>query len=193
MNPARKSARASILVVVVAGLMAGATTAFGGVNAPPQAETAAEHYAAAKTLPAISAASIGKAGRVVPPCPSVQVVDKLKAAGLPVGPCDPTPENGSPVLLPEDDPALKMAPETPKSGCAVALLRTTSSGAPNKIEGPCGVGAQITDVQVFVNKAGRNCAETQFHPASDKPDENAVVCEGDTVGKNGLRLVKAVN
>lgn len=124
----------------------------------------------------VSDASKGTPGEIAPPCPEASVVDELKAQGLPVGPCDPQPEVGNPVVLPTEAPEQAAAPE---EVCPVVFLNTTAVGGATQIKAPCGVGAEITDFRERTNKAGVSCATVTYVVTAGKPARTESVCVGD--------------
>lgn len=170
------------IVVAAAGALVGGTTAFGTTTVKdraPEPATAAEHYAQDMTLEEISAASQGEPGDVAPPCPDEAVVTELKANGLPIGPCDPVPESGRPVIVPETAEAADDEIAESGEACAGAFISSTRPGGSHRIEGPCGAGAQITDVQTYVDKSGTDCATVTYVAAATKPEQTSTICSGD--------------
>jgi hypothetical protein len=169
------------IVVAAAGAFVGGTTAFGMPTAIHGGEapvTAAKYYANDASLEEISTASQGKPGEVAPPCPDAATVSRLKAEGLPIGPCDPLPESGDPVVLPEQ--GLQTADEVPESAssCAVVFVHSLKPNGSSRIEGPCGPGARITNVEPFTNASGVECAKVSYMVA-DVRGQAASICAGD--------------
>ena len=139
----RNSAWVAALVLATAGAITGGANAFGAdVTGPGTGPvTASEHYAKDMSFQEVSKASQGKPGEVAPPCPAASLVIKLKASGLPVGPCDPLPESGAPITL-SDDSASDTATAA-KDSCAVTYVGSTTAKGVKQIEGTCRSGAVI--------------------------------------------------
>lgn len=166
---------AAVVVVAAAGLLLGSTTAFGGDE--PKPVTAGEFYTPDMTLDEISAASAGKPGEVIPPCPDAETIAQLKKEGLPSGPCDPLPEAGEELVLPATEP--EPNPST-KDVCPGAFLNNLTPGGPTEVTTPCGPGAQMDVVKpATTTNDGRDCVKVTYRVAVDRPKQTATVCVGD--------------
>lgn len=185
----RTSTRAAALTVAVAGVLVGAATAFA-VTVQDEPRTADDHYSAEMTDEEVSEASKGTPGEIAPPCPDASVVDELKAQGLPVGPCDPVPESGDPVLIPESAEQEDAAPTG--DVCPGTFIRSLTPGGPNEVQGPCGPGAEIIDVQPFTDAKGRGCATVTFVAATGTPAKTSSVCQGDKADPSKPQILKDV-
>lgn len=186
----RRSVAVGVLVLLAAGAISGA--AMGAIGSDPQPEpvTASQYYSDDMSLEEISAASQGKPGDVAPPCPQAPVVQDLKTAGLPVGPCDPVPEAGRPVILP--DQAAEQAASAQENQdariCPAIFIRSTD-GASARVQAPCGTGAQIVDAESFKDSSGRTCAKVTYLPAVAAAAKKATACEGDPVSASGTGII----
>lgn len=172
---------AALVVAAAAGLLLGGTTAFGENDPTPKPITAEQHYSKDMTLEEISAASKGKPGEVIPPCPDAEVIAKLKAKGLPSGPCDPLPE-GEPMILPLEDPEPAAASlTTTDDGCPLGVLvhNVGTSELPTQVNPPCTPGAQLTAWDLFVNSEGRGCAKLTYRATAKAAAKTATACIGD--------------
>jgi hypothetical protein len=172
----RRSGGVAVLVVATAGALAGTAAAFGGGDSPPL--QASDYYTSAMSPQDVSDASRGKPGEVVPPCPDDGTVTALKAQGLPVGPCDPLPEAGAPLVLPPDDDQADEV-DAGQATCAGMFVRSGDVGAVSEVKGPCGAGAQILEVQPYRDKAGTACAKVTYVVAAGKAAETSSSCLGD--------------
>jgi hypothetical protein len=183
----RRSAGVAALVVATAGALAGAATAFGSGEKTPI--TASDYYYASGMSPQeVSLASQGKPGELVPPCPDERTVTDLKAQGLPVGPCDPLPEAGAALVLPPDvdEPA---EDDASQATCAGMFVRSGDAGGVSQVEGPCGPGARIIDVQPYRDKAGTACAKVSYVVAAGKTEKTSSSCVGDPADSSGPHVL----
>lgn len=179
---------AAVVVAVAAGLLIGGTTAFGGSE--PKPVTASEFYAPGMTLDEISAASAGKPGEVIPPCPEAAVIAQLKKEGLPSGPCDPLPEAGEELVLPGITPGPN---SLTKEVCPGAFLNNLTPGGPTQVTTPCGPGAQMGVVEPAARtKDGRDCVKVTYRTAAERAEQTATVCMGDPRGPDKPHVTNKV-
>lgn len=178
----RRAIGVAALVVAAAGALAGTASAFGGDEETPR--TASDVYTSVMSPQEISDASQGKPGELAPPCPDEKTVADLKERGLPVGPCDPLPEAGAPLVLPLDLDEHDASQTT----CPGMFVRSGDAGAVSKVEGPCGPGAQIIDVQPYRDKAGTACAKVTYIVAAEKAPETSSRCVNDPIDSSALRV-----
>lgn len=178
----------AVAMIGAAGAIVGASAASG--SDVPEPETAATYYGASLSPEEISTLSQGRPGEVAPPCPAADVVTDLKEKGLQVGPCVPVPEKGHPVVLPLEDDTDDAA--STQEVCAGVFLRSTTPDGPNKVQGPCGVGASISDVELFVDKDGTDCATVTYATSKAAAPKTDRVCEGDQPTADGLALLTEV-
>lgn len=128
-----------------------------------------------QTLSEIAAAASGKPGEQVPPCPEPDIAQKLKEAGIPFGPCDPIPEPGEVVILPE---ASAGQPSDEGSSSVVCLEIEADRGPTNlDVRLPCGKGAKLLERE-FVTVDGQTCVRVSYLPS-----ENAEALEKTFCGK----------
>jgi hypothetical protein len=101
----------------------------------------------------------------------------LKEAGLAFGPCDPVPEAGAPVLIPEpgDEPA-------PTDDDVVCPAISGKVGV--HVELPCAPGAKIVDADIF-EVDGQYCVKLTYIPEKDSPSRTETLCEGDVPSVGG--------
>lgn len=92
------AAMVAATVVLAAGVGI-AVGQVGGGDEPPA--TVEQTLPPNPSLAEIAAAASGAPGEVLPPCPMPENVDRLKAAGIEFGPCDPLPEEGQQVVEPD--------------------------------------------------------------------------------------------
>lgn len=171
---------AAVAVAVSAGALVGASTAFGTDD--PQFVTADEYYSSEMTPSEISSASVGKPGDPAPPCPDAEIVTELKEKGLPVGPCDPAPEPGAPVILPpheegETDAAAVQEAEV----CPMVFVRSTRAGGPTQVKTPCGLGAEIVAVEAAADAKDGGCVEVTYRADAKSAARTEQACVGDPV------------
>ena len=186
----RRSMLIAAVVVGVAGGVVVGTSAFGGTDT--DVITAAEYYATSMSPEEVSAASVGKEGEPLPPCPAVEVVESLKGAGLPVGPCVPVPVPGRPITLP-DIPEGEADRKDEGPICTVVSLLTDVPGAPNEVRLPCNEGAAVVDVGELDSNGGKSCVPVTFIASAGEKARTEVVCVGDPVDLDLPSLVRTVN
>jgi hypothetical protein len=169
-----------LLMLTLAVACVGATvgTAFAVVAqtaSDPQSQDAA--YQEGMSLQKVAAAATGQPGEIAPPCPDVATVDRLKGAGLAFGPCDPVPEAGAPVLIPEpgDEPV-------PTDDDLVCPAISGKVGV--HVELPCARGAKIVDADIF-EVDGQYCVKLTYIPEKDSPSRTETLCEGDVPSVGG--------
>jgi len=182
----------AIAASVIAVPVAWATVAVAENPNHPGAVTlpnADQFYDKDLTLAEISAASQGRPGQALPPCPAQPVVVKLKTAGLPVGPCDPLPEEGQQIVLPDDE----QQPEAELRTCAGVFLRTTTPGSVLRLVGPCGVGVAISEVDLLKRISAAACARVTWVPSAGTEPRTETVCTSDPVDPSKPRLVAGVD
>jgi hypothetical protein len=85
-------------VVLAAGVGIAVGQVGGGDEPPANVE---QTLPPDPSLAEIAAAASAAPGEVLPPCPTPENVDRLKAAGIDFGPCDPLPEEGQQVVEPD--------------------------------------------------------------------------------------------
>jgi hypothetical protein len=174
----RKHRPLLLLTLAVACVGAAVGTAFAVVtqNASDPL-TRDQVYDEGMSLEEIAAAASGQPGETAPPCPDVATVTRLKEAGLAFGPCDPLPEEGAPVLIPE--PGTEPAPNDGDVVCPGIAMKVGLH-----VEIPCARGAKIVEADV-VEVDGRYCAKVTYIPERDSPSRTETLCEGDVPSVGG--------
>jgi hypothetical protein len=124
-------AAAGAVVVLAAGVGI-AVAQVGGGDQPP--ETVERTLPPGATLEEIARAASGRPGQPLPPCPTEANVDRMKDAGIAVGPCDPNPEDGQTVLPRPTAPA---PVESDDEFCYGAAIRMGEAPGESKLELPC--------------------------------------------------------
>ena len=167
-----------MLTLAVACVGAAVATAFAVVaQSASDAQAPDEVYHEGISLEKIAAAATGQPGEITPPCPDVETVDRLKEAGLPFGPCDPVPEAGAPVLIPEpgDEPA-------PTDDDVVCPGISGKVGV--HVELPCAPGAKIVDADIL-EVDGQYCVKLTYIAQKDSSSRTETLCEGDVPSVGG--------
>lgn len=174
----RKHRPLLMLSLAVACVGAAVGTAFAVVmqNASDP-QTRGEVYHEGMSLQKIAAAATGQPGEIAPPCPDVATVDRLKAAGLAFGPCDPVPEAGAPVLIPEPG-------DEPVATDDDVVCPAISSKVGVHVELPCAPGAKIVDADIF-EVDGQYCVKLTYIPEKDSPSRTETLCERDVPSVGG--------
>lgn len=179
----KRAVVALVLAAAGAGALVGGAMAMGseGTGAPL---TRAEVYHDGMTLKEVQAAATGKIGEVAPPCPDEATVAKLKTAGLPFGPCDPVPEKGSPVIIP--DPRFERPEPGPNDD--VCPGATLGKGVGLTVFVPCAPGAELTDVEA-VQVNGIYCARVSYVARTGATPRTETVCPGEESSAEGVSVV----
>jgi hypothetical protein len=167
-----------MLTLAVASVGAAVGTAVAVVaQTASDPQTRDEVYHEGMSLQEIAAAATGQSGEIAPPCPDVATVDRLKEAGLAFGPCDPVPEAGAPVLIPE--PGDEPAPGQDDVVCPGVALKFGL-----QVQISCARGAKIVEADV-AEVDGRYCAKVTYIPEKDAPSRTETLCEGDVPSVGG--------
>lgn len=150
---------------------------------------AAEVYAPGMSLETISTLSQGKPGKVAPPCPAEELVTKLKKRNMPVGPCDPFPEDGQPFMLPG---SVEAGPPAPGEGpndpiCSTSQSFGTTASASTTIDLPCAPGLRSVSQEDLVIK-GEHCVRVTYIPRQNAAELVETVCPSRPVSPSGVVL-----
>jgi hypothetical protein len=167
-----------LLMLAVAGVGAAVGTAVAVVaQTASDPQTRDEVYHEEMSLQEIAAAATGRPGEIAPPCPGVAKVDRLKEARLAFGPCDPVPEAGASVLIPEpgDEPV-------PTDDDVVCPAISGKVGV--HVELPCAPGARIVDADIF-KVGGQYCVKLTYIAQKDSSSRTETLCEGDVPSVGG--------
>lgn len=176
----RRRHAAPALVLLVAGAVAGAAFA---TSAPAKREpvTAKDYYAPGMTFEEIGKASVGQPGDAAPPCPEADTVAKLKEAKIPVGPCDPFPEDGQ-VRIVSDE---KLEPAGPAPGVVCDVVNVhAAKGITGEL---CAAEAKILGAEA-VQQGEKWCLQVTYVTGRVGEKTSEVVCEGDQPKFDGLRV-----
>ncbi|MCX6394987.1 MAG: hypothetical protein NTV23_00695 [Propionibacteriales bacterium] len=170
-------------VVGVIGMSSGAAYALTRADGPAvTVRTADEIYSPGLSDEEIASRSHGSPGAVAPPCPSASDVDRLKRAGLVVGPCDPYPEAGEPFVLPEPGAQAK----DPEAGDQVCVLVNDAS-ALGTLRLPCAHGVRYVNSKAVVVR-GEDCVQVTYVPAVRADPVADVLCPSSPRSARGARL-----
>ena len=174
-----KKRRPLLMLMLAVACVAAAVGTASGVVAQMDSDprTRDEVYEEGMSLQEIAAAATGQPGQIAPPCPDVETVDRLKEAGLALGPCDPVPEAGAPVPVPE--PGDKPVPTDDNVVCP-----GISGKVGVHVELPCAPGARIVDADIF-EVDGQYCVKLTYIPEKDSPARTERLCEGDVPSVGG--------
>lgn len=167
----------ALLLAVLTG--GGALAMAQGAAPTPSPQTASDVYGDGMSLETISKLSVGKPGDVAPPCPAESLVTRLKAAGLPIGPCDPLPEVGQPIILPT-------AAATPNEESGRVCGDITMDGPTVAL--PCGEGMEVLSTE-FPVVNGESCARVTYVPARGLAKVTDTLCPSSPIGAGGARMV----
>lgn len=174
-----------VMVILVAlGALSGAAFALADGGDAPSAPTreASDLYSEGMTLEQISELSQGKAGSVAPPCPNDEDVTKLKEAGLPVGPCDPFPEEGAPVLPPADAPIEdRQGPDDP------ICVTVTGIDADHQVRLPCDVGVELIGTSE-AEIQGEQCVAVTYIPMRGVEEVTETLCPSAPKSPRGATM-----
>jgi hypothetical protein len=132
------------------------------------------------SLDQIGKASIGQPGKVAPPCPDAETVTRLKGAHIPIGPCDPLPERGQVVIVPDRN--LEQPTPSNQPVCAHVTVRS-AVGLRGTL--PCVAGARFLDATA-VQREGAWCLRATYVPGLGVGDVVDTVCDGDHPNADGL-------
>lgn len=116
-------------------------------------------------------------GEVIPPCPGEATVQRLKEAEIEFGPCDPFPEPGQVMTMPEvgqheSDEGRVVCPEIQARGLDV------------EVEIPCAVGAEILSTD-FPTVHGQTCIQLTYIPEADAEEVTKTFCREPSDGGGG--------
>lgn len=175
-----RTATVLVAAVIAAGGVLGTAMALGTDTAEDPL-TRAQVYKPGMTLREIQLAATGEVGEVAPPCPPVAAVDRLKAAGLAFGPCDPLPEEGAPFIIPDPD---SEPPGPAETGEEVCPSMTLGKAYDLEVTVACAVGAEIVDIEP-VGTGSDACARVTFLPEEAREPVTDSVCAGETT-EDGL-------
>lgn len=130
------------------------------------------------TLVEIAAAASAKPGEVIPPCPGEATVQRLKEAEIEFGPCDPFPEPGQVMTMPEvgqheSDEGRVVCPEIQARGLDV------------EVEIPCAVGAEILSTD-FPTVHGQTCIQLTYIPEADAEEVTKTFCREPSDGGGAM-------
>lgn len=182
--PIRRTATV-VAVAIIAGGGAGVALAMtpSDDDEPAAPRSAEQVYDASMTLQEVAKAATGLPGEVAPPCPSEELVTKLKEAELEFGPCDPFPEDGAPIVLaqdpaPEEAPGEQSCPSVPGSKGYPDLTVTI----------PCAVGATIIDAVPVEGANGQMCMTLTYVASSTANRITERLCPGERPSVGGTAV-----
>lgn len=134
-------------------------------------------------LAAIAKAASGIAGEPLPPCPSVEEVDLLKAAGIEFGPCDPLPEDGQTAIY---DPT--PTPEKSQKRRASCVMLQGSKGSPELNTAlDCAVGAEFISYEP-VPQGELLCLSVTYVPRRAADQITETLCPGERPSTGGVPM-----
>lgn len=159
---------AATALIAATGVLLVSTTQIGDEKTPQRTPVAVPE-GDTRSLKEIAADASGKPGEIVPPCPKPEIVQRIKEASIPLGPCDPVPEPGETLTVPESP----LPPEV--HGVVCPDIQADRGVADFDVKLPCGKGAKILDTD-FIERDGRSCMRVTFRASENAATDERVVC-----------------